>query len=677
MIKQFPFIIALLAFGFTQSQNQKEIDSLLNTLTENTTNIDRVNTYIDIAEEYKQGDSINTLKYANKAIELANSINYIEGSIDALYPIAVINVRTGNLQEAKHYFSEMQNRSHTSNYLQGEATALYGLGRLSTYQGKNDEGLKYILQSLEIREKLGVKSEIALNHNMIGHIYMKKSNYDKALKYYLKSLKINEEIGNRLQVGIVYNNIGIIYKNQDNIDKAIENYNKSLEILKEFGRNDFVASNLTNIGNLYLKKGEPQKALEYQLEALELKKKFPDKREIAFSYEYIGQTYLVLKDYPKALNYAEDALTIYQNLDTNSEKASALILIGEIYKEENQLLKARKYLKEGLQLAEQEGLLGYLREGAKQLSIVEKKLGNYKNAFEAQSLHKQMADSINNKENIKKITRLQTEYEFQKKSDSLQAAQQKELLLVREKNKRNQFRNISIGVCLLLLLITGIVVYISVIKTKRAKEFVSLREHISQDLHDEIGSTLSSISLYGTVASKNIIDDPEKANQLLSRINHNATQTIESINDIVWAIKSGNDTLNHLVNRMRSFASEMQETGEWDIQINHTPSSSVKVLDMIQRRNIYLIFKEAINNAIKYSKGNTIAVDIKNARKSIIMEIKDNGIGFDLENIDKNKMLGGNGLNNMKTRAEELGGILEIISKPDSNGTLIRLNFSL
>ena len=178
------------------------------------------------------------------------------------------------------------------------------------------------------------------------------------------------------------------------------------------------------------------------------------------------------------------------------------------------------------------------------------------------------------------------------------------------------------------------------------------------------------------MADKAVKEDPEKTHQLLQRMNTSATQTIESMNDIVWAIKSGNDTLLHLVNRMRSYASEIEGTEEWDIQVQLDPTLSETPLDMMQRRNVYLVFKEAVNNAVKYSQGNAIDVGLSAGKHGIQMEIRDNGVGFDPQQAVENRhSFGGNGLKNMKMRAEELRGELTILSRPEE-GTTVSLQFN-
>ncbi len=436
-----------------------------------------------------------------------------------------------------------------------------------------------------------------------------------------------------------------------------------------------LASNYNNIGLIYFNLKDYEKALDYYLQSLALKKDLGNKRGLAYTHHNIGQAYLRMEDFVKALDHFFSALNRFQALGIKADQACPMISIGETYRKQNQLIKAQKYLQKGLDIAHQTGLLNTVRDGAEQLAIVEKALGNYQKAYHAQVLFKQMADSLNNEEMVKKITRLEAEHEFRKEKDSLQIVKQQEGLLLKEKSKRRESRQLAIFIIICSILITAGSYFFFWNKIEQGKQFESLRNRISRDLHDEIGSTLSSIALYGTVASAAIKQDPIKTSELLELINSNASKTIESMNDIVWAINSDQDSVLHLVNRMRSYASEIEDTGEWDIHIRYDPEIIEKELDMIHRRNLYLVYKEAVNNALKYSGGDSIYLEVKATNNRIRMEIRDNGKGFEVEKVFKREhSFGGNGLKNMKRRTEELGGTLEIISKVNQ-GTSVILDF--
>ena len=228
---------------------------------------------------------------------------------------------------------------------------------------------------------------------------------------------------------------------------------------------------------------------------------------------------------------------------------------------------------------------------------------------------------------------------------------------------------------LFTFLTIGIIIY-SYFRNKRMQreKMLALRNRISRDLHDEIGSTLSSISLFGTVAKREMRQKTNMTSKMLTKINESAISVMESLNDIVWTISSDNDKVRFLVNRMRAYSSEINETNEWQIEFKCKDEDLDASLSMLHRRNTYFIFKECINNAVKYSKGHIIKVDISFHKDLFNMTITDDGIGFNLEDIDFRNSLGGNGIKNMKNRTNEIKGKLKISSSKDV-GTIITLTF--
>ncbi|HOZ51255.1 MAG TPA: two-component regulator propeller domain-containing protein [Chitinophagaceae bacterium] len=200
-----------------------------------------------------------------------------------------------------------------------------------------------------------------------------------------------------------------------------------------------------------------------------------------------------------------------------------------------------------------------------------------------------------------------------------------------------------------------------------------VRNRIASDLHDEIGSTLSSIAMYSEAVQKMKSGD-EKIPMVINKIHSNTTEVLEAMSDIVWAVNTKNDQLYHLLNRMRDFAVQLSEAKGFDLHITENKNLPDLNVDIDQRKNIYLIFKEALNNAAKYSKCTSVWVDVKLEGQHLKVRIKDDGVGFD-ESISKNNS-GGNGIFNMKRRALDLNGKLDIKSNKDE-GTIIELELML
>ncbi len=205
------------------------------------------------------------------------------------------------------------------------------------------------------------------------------------------------------------------------------------------------------------------------------------------------------------------------------------------------------------------------------------------------------------------------------------------------------------------------------------------RLRISQDLHDSIGSTLSSIAVYSQVAKihgeKN---EHENLNELLEKISGTSNEMVGEMNDIVWAINPRNDSLEKIILRMESFAKPLAAARNILFQLTHDDEIITLQLDMEQRKNFYLIFKEAVNNAIKYSGATALQAHVSVTKDQLILQVTDNGVGFnpEIEMANQSTSLSGNGLRNMHNRAALLQGTITITTAP-SKGTVITLQMPI
>jgi signal transduction histidine kinase/ligand-binding sensor domain-containing protein len=229
---------------------------------------------------------------------------------------------------------------------------------------------------------------------------------------------------------------------------------------------------------------------------------------------------------------------------------------------------------------------------------------------------------------------------------------------------------------LMIFIVSSIAYFLYQYRVNNLLEQQAIRNDIAQDLHDQIGSTLSSISVYSEVAR--IYQGQEKANQLnniLETISLTANEMINDMADIVWAINPKNDNLNSIISRIENFAKPLCKVKNINFSFNHNSKSQENVATTRIRKNLYLILKESVNNAIKHSECRNLEVELKLINDMIEVKVKDDGIGFisdaDLSG-DATGSLGGNGMNNIRLRAEELKARLCVDSKPGS-GTLIRL----
>lgn len=207
-------------------------------------------------------------------------------------------------------------------------------------------------------------------------------------------------------------------------------------------------------------------------------------------------------------------------------------------------------------------------------------------------------------------------------------------------------------------------------KKQQTDRLQHMRDAIARDLHDDVGSTLGSINFYSEALKRKMIATGDPTSQdVAERIGHSSREMIDRMADIVWSVDPQNDDGASLLERMQVFATDLLATRgiivEWS-----APLTLITVkMNTELRRNLFMIFKEAVHNAAKYAQCSSLIVRLQVQGNDIVMEIRDNGIGFDPQNIDS---YNGNGLVSMNKRASMLGGTISVASHT-GEGTSIRV----
>lgn len=192
------------------------------------------------------------------------------------------------------------------------------------------------------------------------------------------------------------------------------------------------------------------------------------------------------------------------------------------------------------------------------------------------------------------------------------------------------------------------------------------RNHIASDLHDDIGSTLTNISLLAELSRKKLLPGNEEVGGFIKRISEEVQQFSQALDDIVWSINSNNDTLEQTVARMRRYAGEVFEGADIHCTINMDETFALQKLNMEQRRDCFLMYKEIINNIYKHACATKVHISLTMNKKRLIMVIRDNGKGF-----DTNGNTHRNGLKNIQRRAEKWHGTVHITSAQEKGTTVL------
>ena len=231
------------------------------------------------------------------------------------------------------------------------------------------------------------------------------------------------------------------------------------------------------------------------------------------------------------------------------------------------------------------------------------------------------------------------------------------------------------GLLILLVLLMHLIydrfILAKLIKNERQR----IRDKIARDLHDDLASTLGSSLIYADALKRNLGNENHDQKELANNITTLLSEASEAVTDLVWAVSPSHDSLNDLMARLRFYISNACQSKNISCQININLGERVIFLNDDTRKNILLIFKEALNNAFKHSKATEIAFAAEHLGNEIEIKLIDNGTGFDFD-IKNEKIIMGNGLSNMKKRASEINAYFEVESEREK-GCTITLRFKI
>jgi len=224
---------------------------------------------------------------------------------------------------------------------------------------------------------------------------------------------------------------------------------------------------------------------------------------------------------------------------------------------------------------------------------------------------------------------------------------------------------VALTIALIGLTVFGIYRY----RLNRLLEIERTRTRIATDLHDDIGTNLSKISLLSEIVNLQLANQNIESNRLLKSIGEISRESVASMSDIVWAINPKRDSVLELTRRMRLHLEESFLDKNARVRFN-APGDDISIkLSMDARRELYLIFKEAVSNAARHSNCRNIEVDFRLENNVIFLRVTDDG-----KSLDVSQRADGNGLENMRSRAEKNGGKFEIESEA-GRGTILKIQF--
>lgn len=221
-----------------------------------------------------------------------------------------------------------------------------------------------------------------------------------------------------------------------------------------------------------------------------------------------------------------------------------------------------------------------------------------------------------------------------------------------------------------VLIIAGLVYYVYRLRINKLMAIQKIRAKVARDLHDDVGATLTTIGILSEMAKLRTNGNAE-ARELIEKIGDNSSRMMESMDDIVWSINPRNDSMQRIAARMREYAVTLLEAKQIEYRFHVQPDIMQLSLDMETRRDLFLVFKESVNNLVKYSQCDVADIHIYKENGMLKMKVEDNGVGFDMLRGRK-----GNGHINIRKRASRMKGSVDIHSA-DKKGTKVLLEIPI
>ena len=521
---------------------------------------------------------------------------------------------------------------------------------------------------------------------------------EKALQYGFQMLDAAQRLRSARFERMAHSEIAARFVDLNDNASAMEHFRRTLSI--GGGPRDYWdrCPVLCDLGECCLKSGRTDTALVVLTEALDLfsdqaSGMFPsgDASMLAFIHQLLGTAFRMQGDMQRSRMHLEQGLKVAQHPDLRLDHARIRIeharTVALGYPMELQAAIAE--LDSVITLATSEGRLEMTRDARLALYEVHDRDGNASAALQNLRLYMVAKDSLIDLERIRNINALNKRFESDRKDA--------ELVDLSATNIRQE-QEITTHRGRILLLLAGIAVVVLIsallfallrstrrgrtllaeknasileaqaklVESERAREAAEVRTRIARDVHDQLGSDLTKLVMLSSEVKALVTEDPSALSATANDIERVAGEANRSLGDIVWAIDPHHDSLAGLTERVRAHCERMLKWSRIEHTIDCMHTGPDRTLDPATKRDIYLVLREALNNAIKYSKAQHISVTFDTNATDVRMELKDDGVGF-----ETTTSRNGHGLVNMRDRAERIGAQLLVKSLPEKGTSII------
>lgn len=611
-----------------------------------------VNTLNKQALEYISINTDSAMLLAREALRLSNEINFDNGKALALNRIGLAFKNMGNYDSALFYYQKNLIIRIAQNNKAGKGSTYQNIGYIYKRIGLNDSAQLYYENARKLHLELGDEEKAFDNLMSLANIERLKNNFEKALGYFKECELYYIENKKTKSLQDIYLNLGILYDDlkSDTLNSRIY-YRKSLEYLK--GSNNTIA--------------------------------------YARVYSGLANSYYKSADYDKSLKYADSAFVLYDKLHDKSNAANVVNTIASIYLEQKKYAQAAAYFEITKNTFEETGEFDDLKDVYGNLATVYAETGNYKEAYLNFAKYKKLDDSIFTARQSFVSDSLSAAFETEKKIQE-NIILKKEKVITNEQAEKQKLKNSILLISLIALCILSALIFFNFrqrqhitkkdikIKDQKIDELLSTQEikslnammegqeterkRIAQDLHDRMGSLLSTVKLHFNSLETKVESYQKENKEQFTKLNSLLDEAVGEVRRISHNLVSGVLLQFGLVPALRELCENIQDAGH--IKIDFIAHGVDERLDNQAEISIYRIIQELLSNILKHAQATEATIQLTRHDQELTVMVEDNGKGF-----DTGKELKGIGLKNIESRVEKLNGNFTIDSVPGKGTTSI------
>jgi len=683
------FLIFFFSFNNSFSQSKKIIDSLKNRLAIVENDSLKAGLLNELAFQLKQSDPINARDYAEEACLISTKLNLTSEKASCLVRLGIISIIELKYEEAEEHLNSALKERIKINKIPDVVSVYNTLGLLMFFQNENEQAIQYYEKGMELVEASPPSNVFAELYNNISNSYRELSEYKKAIEFINKGIEINKALSDEQAEANLLVTLGNWFTELENYPEAIKKFELAFDIYFANEEHYGVANCYTNIGNCHYHQGRYDEALKY-LDAALAENEFLELSNIANVYRIKGNIYRHKNLSKKAFDAFQESLKRFKDIDDHSEMASLYYNIGLLNKDNSEYNLAL-----GLFLKCQ-AILDTIVDPLLELSLCQEisetylQLGNQDRAIEYILKHNYLQDSLES--NYREAINYKLSFEEEKQKNELLESELKvnELLVQKKEAKMKSYIGLVVALFILMLLF-----FLYINSKRRAKHKINQknqeidkvlkdqaikttyaklegqdeeRKRIAQELHDRVGSILSTVKLYfdgfdsklDSMQSQNQ-ENHFKANELLD-------EAVSEVRKIARNINSGTLTKFGLKAELEALSELLIESKKIDIEI--ITFGLEERLPVALEIKIYRIIQELVSNILKHAKATKINIQLNQFKDVINFIVQDNGIGFDPKKAEEKN---GMGLKSIKSRVYNLHGSI-IIDTGKGSGTTITID---